>query len=485
MALPKPKKLLWQIILTVLAMALLGYQKRLPPYFRAWPAVDQALSATVEVFAWLVCGWLVISLIGILLWALWERPSGRPLPKLLQDILNTAVIFTVIIYILGSVFNAPISGLVAGSSVVAAVVGLAITRMIADVFSGMALNLEKSYGINDWLEIEMKTRPSDLITGRVMEINWRATRLQTSANEVVVIPNSEMARSKFINFSLPESHFRNEVQVPLSHVIPTERVKRILMAALRSTPEIMEEPPPFISLLRFDPRGVLWAVRFWIKDYSRNRPVMDAVHENILRHLQVAGINISYNRIEQRLIKSDASELNTKPLKEALVSRLDLFGVLEGHWLAQLADHMQERRYLPREYIVRQGQNGASLFIVAEGLVNILINDNHDQEKWVAHIEPGRYFGEMSLLTGQPRSASAQAATEVICYKITKETLEPIFQKQPELLEKISTIMAARQIELCRVQSEANAEICSFEQTKNGNWFLQQMQRFFGIKFGL
>ena len=485
MALPKPKKLLWQIILTVLALVLLGYQKRLQDYFRVWPAVDQVVNATVEVFAWLACGWLAISLIGILLWALWERPTGRPLPKLLQDIINTAVIFTIIIYILGSVFNAPISGLVAGSSVVAAVVGLAITRMIADVFSGMALNLEKSYGIGDWLEIEIKTRPSGLITGKVMEINWRATRLQTLANEVVVIPNSEMARSKFINFSLPESHFRNEVQVPLSHTIPAERVKRILMAALKSTPGVMEEPPPFISLLRFDPRGVLWAVRFWINDYSQNRPVMDAVHENILRHLQVAGINISYNRIEQRLIKSDASELNKKPLKEALISRLDLFGVLEEHWLTELADHMQERRYLPGEYIVRQGQEGASLFIVAEGLVNILVNDNHGQEKWVARIEPGRYFGEMSLLTGQPRAASAQAATEVICYKITKEILEPIFQKQPELLEKISTIMADRQMQLCRVQSEANAEICAFEQTKNGHWFLHQMQRFFGIKLGL
>ena len=110
---PKTKKLFWQIILTVFAVALLAYQKRMQPYFRAWPAVDQAVSATVEVFAWVVCGWLAISLIGILLWALWERPSGWPLPKLLQDIINTAVIFTIIIYLLGSVFNAPISGLVA------------------------------------------------------------------------------------------------------------------------------------------------------------------------------------------------------------------------------------------------------------------------------------------------------------------------------------------------------------------------------------
>ena len=295
-----------------------------------------------------------------------------------------------------------------------------------------------------------------------------------------------MARSKFINYCLPESHFRNEVQVPLSHAIPPERVKRILMAALKSTPGIMEEPSPFISLLRFDPRGVLWAVRFWIKDYSQNRPVMDAVHENILRHLQVAGINISYNRIDQRLIRSDASELNKKPLKEALVCAPSIFSACwRDTGLPNWLTICRSVAIYPGSDIVRQGQNGASLFIVAEGLVHILINDNHDQEKWVADIEPGRYFGEMSLLTGQPRSASAQAATEVICYKITKETLEPIFQKQPELLEKISTIMAARQIQLCRVQSEANAEICSFEQTKNGNWFLQQRIRIRGCGLAL
>jgi CRP-like cAMP-binding protein len=145
---------------------------------------------------------------------------------------------------------------------------------------------------------------------------------------------------------------------------------------------------------------------------------------------------------------------------------------------------MQERRYLAGEYIVRQGEEGASLFIVAEGLVNISLKDNHGQEKWLARIEPGRYFGEISLLTGQPRSASAQAATEVICYKITKEILEPIFQNQPELLEKISAIMADRQLQLCRVQAQADAEICAFEDPNNGHWFLHQMQRFFGIKLG-
>ena len=98
----------------------------------------------------------------------------------------------------------------------------------------------------------MRSRPGGAMIGRVIEINWRATRLLTKTDEIIVIPNSEMARTKFINYSIPERYYRDEVQVSLSHTVAPERAKRILMAALLSTPGIMKEPEPQVILLKFN-----------------------------------------------------------------------------------------------------------------------------------------------------------------------------------------------------------------------------------------
>lgn len=469
--------------LVICALFLFSYKASLVnfPFMAGREILSKGVGITIEVFLWLSFGWLATGLVRFFLLEGWERQSGRHTPKLLRDIINSAIIFATLLIILGFVFNAPISGLIAGSSVVAAIVGLAITRMISDVFSGVALSLERGYSIGDWLEIEIRTRASGYITGKVVEINWRATRLHTKADEIIIVPNSEMARMKFINFSIPEKHYRAEVQVSLSHTIPSERIKRILKAATRSTPGIMKDPAPKITLLKFDQRGVLWSTRFWVSDFSLNRQVVKAAHESVLKHLQIAGIDISYNRVDQRLIQSGVEELNKKPIKEALVKRIELFEIIDGHYLQQIADNMQERRFAAKKNIVSQGHAGSSLYIVAEGLVRILVTDENGKKKWVANIEPGRYFGEMSLLTGEPRSATAQADTEVICYEITKDNLMPIFQEQPHLLEKISKIMAERQAQLCKIQEGEDDQTCEEEKEKTTNWLLRQMHSFFGI----
>ena len=198
-----------------------------------------------------------------------EKYSGYAVPKLLEDIVTSVIVFAVILSISAFVLDAPVSGLIAGSSILAAVIGLAINPMLADVFSGMALSVERAYNIGDWVEVENRSRPGGSLIGKVVEINWRATRLHTKSDQTIVIPNSEMARTKFINYSIPERHYREEVQVTLSHTVAPERARRILMAAILSTPGIMPEPEPQVILQKFDQRGVLWCLWFWVSDYAK------------------------------------------------------------------------------------------------------------------------------------------------------------------------------------------------------------------------
>jgi potassium efflux system protein len=484
MAVNGAKKLVFQLAMVIFALLLSHFKVNLQGLFAVfgWEKLPQVIGVLIEIFKWISFGWLAAGIIQTLLWPSLEKRSGHPVPKLLEDIVTSVIVFAIILSVSGFVLNAPLSSLIAGSSILAAVIGLAINPMLSDVFSGMALSVERAYNIGDWVEVENRSRPGGAMIGRVIEINWRATRLHTKTDQIIVIPNSEMARTKFINYSIPERQYREEVQVFLSHTVVPVRAKRILMAALLSTPGIMKEPEPQVILQKFDQRGVLWCLWFWVSDYGESTQFTKIVHENVLKHLQVAGIDLSYHRVDQRLVPADDGRREEDSVKLELISGIEFFKVMDEKYLTRIANAMERKKYGAQEFIVTQNEAGASLFIVEEGLVNILLQDAEGTNKWVAHIQPGGFFGEMALLTGEPRAASAQAATEVICYEISKEILLPIFQESPELLEKISAKMAARKIRLRKIETDTCAQIGSAEEETTTNWLLQNMRNFFGIK---
>jgi potassium efflux system protein len=476
------KKFVIQIIFFTCAVLLLDFQDPLLGFLASvgLDKLSRALEVTTSIFVWVAGGWLVSGLIQTLVWPRLEKRLAYPPPKLLQNIVTAAIILTITIAIFGFVLNAPISGLVAGSSVVAAVIGLAVTRMIADVFSGVALSVERSYVLGDWLEIDMRSRPGNSLVGQVVEVNWRATRLKTKADETVVIPNSELARTKFVNFSAPQRSYRAEVQVPLSHSVSPDRAKRILMSAVVHTEGAMEEPKPQIVLKKFEPRGVVWCLQFWVADYSQDTLVTRAVQENVLNYLQVAGIELSYNRVDQREVPPDEAEQSQDVPKTALLRRIDLFAIMGEQSLTRIAQAMHRHEFEEQEFIVSQEEAGSSLFVVEEGLVSVLVKDGNGRHRWVAHVPPGGFFGEMALLTGESRTASVQAQTQVVCYEIDKEILLPIFQETPELLEKVGELMTARKAQLRKAKKASMEEAQEEQQEKHS--LLQKMRHFFGIK---
>jgi CRP-like cAMP-binding protein len=224
---------------------------------------------------------------------------------------------------------------------------------------------------------------------------------------------------------------------------------------------------------------VLWVARIYIADYSQNGKVCRAAYENVLRHLQVAGIDLSYNRVDQHIVRAGRLEMEKRPLKERLASRVELFDALNEAKSRQLADSMRERIFSAGQTIVAEDDGGSSMFIVAEGVVGVWKKDSNGAAKWVANIEPGHYFGEMSLLTGQPRSATVKAATETICFEVDKDIMQPFFQEDPALLEKISLIMENRHHLLEKVDQETSVALGE-RKDKSGR-LLTQMMDFFGF----
>jgi len=415
-----------------------------------WPALMRLLEisetsrfarvgdATMATAFALTGAWAVNRALNIVLWQGLLRSPGQPaVPRLLVDIAG-ALIYLLALALVGEWhFRADVmTGALATSGLLVAVVGFAVRDVIADIFSGVTAQFERPYAIGDWIEIQGKV-------GQVVEISWRATRLVTQEEVTVVVPNGLLARQPFLNYSLPRRHFRDTLKVRLDPSVPAERARRILLAAARSAEGVRASPPPDIKLIEFDRQAAIYHVRFWVDDYRGLQPAKDLVAGAVLDHLDKAGL--SFARDGSDIVLHRQSEgTSGKQAPEQILRRVELFDVLDDRDIADLIAGLRLRRAAAGEAIVREGEDGASLFVLTEGLLEVEAKDPQGAARPVGKVAPGGVFGEISLLTGQPRSATVIARTDAVLYEITAESFLPVLQRRPALAEDLSAIVAGR-----------------------------------------
>lgn len=388
--------------------------------------------------------WLLVRLIEVVVWGLVETRFGTPVPRLLKDVVVALVFLIAGITIVGIVFQRDVTGLWVSSGIFGIVVGLAVRGTIADVFSGIALNIDRPFREGDWIEVY--PRGVKQVRGEVLEINWRSTRLKTVDNTVVVLPNNLVALSLMVNLSLPEPLSRFEATFCIEFGIPPERALRILLAGTRASGAPLEEPPPKVYIDKVTDVGVEYKVRYWL-DPTRVTPRRGR-HEvtlSILQHLYHAGISLAYPKQDVYLARMPARQLSRDRDRRELLNRVELLGALRPEELDRLASAAQERTFAAGEAVVRQGDQGSSLFVVVEGLLEVCRCHEADSKPVrVVELQPGEFFGEMSLLTGALRSATVLAATETVVYEIGAREINALLAHRPELAWRLAEIVAQR-----------------------------------------
>ena len=422
------------------------------------PVVGRSLSTGFDIAvasaAWLVAAWGGARLIDLLAAGNGgTNPDGtlRPprFPRLLADLLRFFVYGVAVLAILAFVLEQPVTGLLATSGVAIAVLGFALRNIIADIFAGIALNIEHPYHIGDWLEL------SPGVAGRVDEINWRATRLIAGDGTAVIVPNGIVAGSRFVNFSRPSPAFRASVPILLDHEVPVERAKRILLSAMLCADGVLSTPRPDVIVEAVTPNGISYQARFWADDGGRVALVRDAVLTAVMGNLARAGIGPACPKQEVR--QHQPVQADTGMLRHNLLRQLQLFDAFDDEELEALAEAMREVHLPAGTAAVRQGEAGESLFVIAEGAFDVEVaapttespaDADVGQHSGVIHLtrlRPGDLFGEMSLLTGQPRSASVVACTDAVVYELARSHLDPVLRQRPQLAERLADLMADRQ----------------------------------------
>lgn len=467
------QRLLRAMVLLALVLVARGLFRVLAPVldgmFGPQPAL--VIETALTVAAWLALANLVIRTLDRFLW---PRIARRP-PRLLTDLVAGVVWFAVALVVIGRVFGVPVTGILTTSGVAVAVLGFALRDMLASLFSGIALNLEGPHRIGDWLEVAPGT------VGRVVEVGWLTTRLVTLDGIGLVVPNAQLATRGFANFNRPSMAWRDQVQVTLSYDVSPVRAERILLAAAAEVDQANAAGrAPDAKIASCGEGGVVWNLRYWLADYRERTEIRHLVHAAVLRHLYKAGLSPAHRKLDLYHAPMPARTLDDRTQLDALLLRSDLFGHLPDEDLSTLAANARRLRVSAGTPVVRQGEPGSSLFIVVEGVLDVYVETGSNGSRKVHVLRPGDMFGEFSLLTGAPRSATVTARTASLVFEITKTNLMPVLEHCPELADAMSRILVERQAERDRPQDEP-ADRGASATIDGEHSLVQRIRSFFGL----
>jgi small-conductance mechanosensitive channel/CRP-like cAMP-binding protein len=380
-------------------------------------------------------------------------------PIILQDFIVLGLI------LLSSTFLS--QRLLTTSAVSAVVLGFALQDTLGNAFAGLAIQSEKPFHIGQWIKVGENE-------GRVAEVTWRATKLWTKSGNFAIIPNNIIAKEVITNFSEPALPTKMTVDVGASYLAPPNQVKAAMMEAMRHSSYVLAAPAPEVLTWSFDASAITYRAWFWIGDYKDDDRAREAVRTAIYYGFQRRGIEIPWPiqvQYEKEWREPDPSQKIDDA--ERLLASVDLFASLSPDLRHEIAVASATTVYGSGEAIVRQGDAGQSMFVVMSGAVSVVLEPSRDE---VARIEAGGYFGEMSLLTGEPRSATVLAVSDVTVVEIGSDLFRRMGAVHPDAIEKIGVAAMVRRAGLEKIKTATTVTVAV--ETAN---LLTRMKRFLGL----
>ena len=397
----------------------------------------------VQIGVWLSAAFLINRLVGVLFWdGFIGRLSDRPVPRLPRD-LTAMVLFSVaVLAIISTVFQRDVTSMLAASGVLGVIIGLALRTVILDLFMGLAIHIERPFKIGDWLMIH-QNRVETHIIAEVIEINWRTTRLRTTRNNMVVVPNSKMGDTIVTNYMEPKPHFRIDLDFIIDFEVPSERVLRVMTAGLKAVADgegILEDPAAEVRIKDSTLEGAEYEVRFFIlpAKISPNE-ARHVVNRSVLEHLIHSGITPAHAKEEIFLQRRERRALDASLDEDLyqLLTRTELFRKLNAAEFAAVFREMRKRDLAEGETLYAQGDAGDSMFICVEGLLASAITVRGQGEVKVETLRAGQHFGEGSIFKATSRSTTVTAEADSLVYEIERHVIEPLLDVRLDLREQL------------------------------------------------
>lgn len=445
------------------------------------------IAAGFEIAAVLLRTLLIINLAALALFDLLLPLARWDFPDMLHDLTVGAAYLVAAGWVMHrSGLN--VTSLIATSAVVTAVIGLSLQATLGNVVSGIALQVDDSLQEGDWIELDNKQQ------GQIKQIRWRHTVLETRDYDTLIVPNSQlMGQTIKVLGKRGGEHVGHRMWVNFCvdfRFSPAEVIEAV-NKALSAAPLSGVAPSPAAhcichDLARENRDGyALYAVRYWLTDMSRNDSTSSDVRERIFSSLRRAGIPLAIPAAalfmsEETSERSERKEARDIETKFRALSSVDLFGHLDEHERRALAQTARRTPFSRAEVITRQGATANWLYVLTKGEVEVRVA-TAEGDRRVAVLNAPSFFGEMALMTGQPREATVVALTEVECLRIDKAGFQGILQQRPAIAEGISEILATRRVELEAAREGFSPDAHNQRISRENVRILSGIKQFFGL----
>jgi small-conductance mechanosensitive channel/CRP-like cAMP-binding protein len=388
----------------------------------------------LEVIWWLGAAWLAAGFLRAFV-VLGRQPRES---KLVQDLLAAFIYLAATFAIVADVFDLPVKGLLATSGALAIIIGLALQSSLGDVFSGIVLNIERPYRVGDWIILD------DSVQGKVIETNWRATHILTGSQDIAIIPNSVIAKSKLVNCSTPTKIHGASIRVKLEPSLTPAAGCNLLKEVLLGSTHILRQPEPSVTIKDLSAEMIDFELSYSVADIGAVDLAQNELYDRVYRAAAAAGVKFS-PRLSGASRKGTPDDKAEPGIPERLLAGISLFSTLSAEEKSSLASQMRRKAYKPGEVIVRPGTVLQALCIVSYGVL-IGSAEESGRKVEVIRLAPGDYFGEVGLLTGEALNGELTALTRVVIYEISKEALSPLLKARPSMAEELSESLASRQL---------------------------------------
>lgn len=393
----------------------------------------------VKIFLWLALVIAIVRFVSYLIISTIRGSAQTEIASLVKTVLSIIIYIVAFFIIFQSQYpNVQLAPLFTGSTIIGIVVGLALQDTLGNLFAGIALQADQPFQVGDVVTVANRQ------SGVVESVTWRGVKIRTFQNKLLVMSNAVMGKET-IEVAPRDNLNARVVFFSTLYVTSPARVIQLVREAVRQIENVSNKMRPVVRIRNLGENGIEWEIKYWMDDYTKYNDTDALIRQRVWYLFAREKIDFAY--------PTHTVYMGSKPAEITHVEFIDtaseqlhnvpIFAPLSDEELEKLAEASTIRIFAPGEPIVHKGREGNSMFVIIRGAVKVQIPESTYQ-KTINHLKANDFFGEMSLLTGQPRTATVIAEEETEVLQIKKFALKPLFENNPELMRAICEIVEER-----------------------------------------
>lgn len=389
--------------------------------------------------------YVFIQLCDIIVWNGLLVKNGRPIfPKVLVRFIHLLIFVIVSFIILQWIYDINVTKLLVASSLLALILAYGTQTTLANIFSGITLNMTHDMEIGDWIEVEISS--GIFIAGQVESLDWRGATLKNIEENLVVIPNSVLAEKIFVNYSKPAIAYRQQYYIKISYTIRPEEVISYFKKAMVENSNIRQDKEMFAYLSSFEGDSAIYHVAFFSEKY-----VNADIKDEILRSVYYQALRTHHSPspfVTFSLIKhpSDALHINKDKIAN-LISSQSVLSCLHPEELNELINNADFERFSASETLLHQGSTNTCLYILLNGSLQIEHRHQDGSRVILENVRDFSVIGEYSMLLDELPQQTVRCTEESLVMIIRREVFRKIVLKRTEIINSLKNIIENRQSE--------------------------------------